>query len=234
MDGGEDGLVTEVLQLLLGTSDVAQMRRRAERLVGPASPNTRWRRQEGAGTFREHAVEHGLFSSSEDEDEEDRASSADSSELGSESDGLEDFANDEFSDYSSDEDDGAEGSEDEGAAGGVTGPGGAKQSTWQRPRWAASRGGRRPLRAARCVAGFTPRGEGGHSAPFAPLPCTPWPRAGHRARGRECSLYSCVDSLPNLGASWLTGRYRSGGRAQRRGRTCTLHPRTLGPSTAHR
>jgi hypothetical protein len=31
MDGGEDGLMTEVLQ---------RMRRRAERLVGPASPNT--------------------------------------------------------------------------------------------------------------------------------------------------------------------------------------------------
>ena len=109
MDDAEDGLMTEVLELLLGTSDLAQMRRRAERLVGPVSPNTRWRRQEGAGAFREHAVEHGLFGSSEDVDEHDRASSADSSDLGSESDGLEDFENGATSDYSSDEDDGAEG-----------------------------------------------------------------------------------------------------------------------------
>ena len=175
MDGGEDGLMMEVLQ---------RMRRRAERLVGPVSPNTRWRRQEGAGAFREHAVEHGLFSSSEDEDEQDRPSSADSSDLGSESDGLEDFENGATSDYSSDEDDGAEGSEDEGGA-----AGGAEQSTWcgrgrQRPRWAASRGGRRPLRAARCVAGrLTPWGEGGHSAPFATLPSYPLRLGSRRTWG---------------------------------------------------
>ena len=190
MDDAEDGLMTEVLELLLGTSDLAQMRRRAERLVGPVSPNTRWRRQEGAGAFREHAVEHGLFSSSEDEDEQDRPSSADSSDLGSESDGLEDFENAATSDYSSDEDDGAEGSEDEGgAAGGTTRPGGAEQSTWcgrgrQQPRWAASRGGRRPLRAARCVAGrLTPWGEGGHSAPFATLPSYPLQLGSRRTWG---------------------------------------------------
>ena len=36
MDDAEDGLMSEVLELLLGTSDLAQMRRRAERLVGLA------------------------------------------------------------------------------------------------------------------------------------------------------------------------------------------------------